>query len=219
MLALHPPVQAPIVRAFDYRGSPFARGLHRGIDLGAVAGDPVRAPCAGTVVHAGATPAGPALTLRCGDKSVTLLPLARIAVRTGAAVGDGAPVGTVGRVADHRGLHLGVRRAGDPFGYVDPAPLLRARPGPAPLVPPAGPRPRAHRVAPPRPAPPAAVPRLATPSVAPTPSAPLAPWPVWLGAALVLAGAVGGGTRRWRRTARAARTASRSAGRHGEVPG
>ncbi len=190
MLVLAPPVPGPIVRPFVYAGSPFRRGLHRGLDLRAAAGQRVVAPCPGRVAWAG--PRG--VTLVCSGRRVTLLPV-RPAVRAGAGVGAGVAVGTV---VGGAGLHLGVRRAGDPFGYVDPAPLLRrSRAAPPPVVAPArGPR-GTRRVPAPavRSAP---EPRRAAPRRAP----PLAPPLAWGGAALLMLGVAGGARVREVRTRR-----------------
>lgn len=204
MLILTPPVPGPIVRPFAYAGSPFARGLHRGIDLRAAAGQGVVAPCGGAVAWAG--PRG--VTLVCSGRRVTLLPIAP-RVRAGERV---APGTLVGAVVGGENLHLGVRRAGDPFGYVDPAPLLRRpRPSPPPLAPrgprrvPARPAPPAVRAAP---APPGLRPAPAPPGLraAPAPpdlrGAPLAPWPAWAGVAALLTGAAGGARLRVARTRR-----------------
>jgi hypothetical protein len=182
VVTLVPPVPGDIARAFTYeRAAPFAAGRHRGADLAAPPGTPVGAACGGVVAWAG----NAVVTVRCGAWRVTHLPLATIVVRPGARVSAGARIGTLGRDERHTGLHLGVRRAGDRFAYVDPAPLLAAarRPpvpvAPAPRRPPRGlPRtaPRAPRSAPrtvPRAAPriaPRAAPRAA-PRVAP-PTAP-----------------------------------------------
>jgi hypothetical protein len=185
VLVLHPPVDAPIVRPFHYAGSPFSRGLHRGVDFGTAAGAAVRAPCDGTVVWSGEA----GVTLRCGGRRVTLLPLAP-AVGEG-PVRRGAMVGAAGREA----LHLGVRRPGDPFGYEDPQDYLRDPVSAPPAVAPrTTPRPlRLRRT--PRPAPRAAA------------RAPIAPWPAWAGLALVLAGA---GVR-WRARTRARAAPARAA--------
>ena len=208
-LALVTPVPGAVARGFEYAGDPFAAGHHRGIDLSAAPGATVRAACTGRVTFAGRAGAG-AVAIRCGRFSVTHLPL-RPSVRAGQRVVAGAPLGTVARSGAHDGLHLGVRRASDPLGYVDPAPLLREPPRQAP---PAGPRTVARRTAPPpphpaplpsgppgrsAPAPPRAVPAPA----APQGSSPVAPWPAWAGLALLLAGASGAGAARVRRGRRA----------------
>jgi peptidase M23-like protein len=207
------PVPGDVARAFAYDAAqPFTRGQHRGVDLAAAPGAPVRAACAGRVVTARA---GQVVTLRCGPWRVTHLPIAGVRVRAGARVAAGARIGTLGRSREHRGLHVGVRRAGDPFGYVDPLTFLpRSRPRLAPpLAAPTG-RPR-HRLAPPPRAPatgrvprrlpvPAhrAAPRAAAPGVRVLPPQALAPWPAWVGLALVLCGALGGGLRRRARARR-----------------
>ena len=136
------PVPGEVARPFDYaRATPFAAGAHRGVDLAAAPGSRVRAACAGVVTHAGPVPGGErAVSVRCdGSWRATFLPLARVAVAAGAAVRAGAALGTL--AGGHGGLHLGVRREGDPFGYVDPLALLA--PPTAPLRPPCGCRVRA----------------------------------------------------------------------------
>ena len=210
-LVLVAPVPGAVDRAFSYAGDPFAAGHHRGVDLAARPGAPVRAACSGRVTFAGRAGAG-AVAIRCGRFSVTHLPL-RPSVRAGQRVVAGAPLGTVAPSTRHEGLHLGVRAARDPLGYVDPAPLLHAPPRHAPPAPPAAPRRDARRLAPPapRPAPlpsgPPGLPARPLPRVAPaTPegSSPVAPWPAWAGLALLLAGAAGAGPAGRRRARRAA---------------
>jgi murein DD-endopeptidase MepM/ murein hydrolase activator NlpD len=192
-LTLVPPVSGAVMRGFDYADDPYARGHHRGIDLAAAPGDPVRAACSGRVTFAGrAGTNGKAVTIRCGRWSVTHLPLATIDTRAGAALPAGTPLGTAGATHRHAGLHLGVRRSTDPHGYIDPAPLLRTPPRPAPPV---APRAITRRTAPspPHPAP------LPAARTAPGPragSSPLAPWPAWAGLALLLAGTTGAGAAR-----------------------
>src|SRR4051794_13036456 len=198
------PLPGPVARAFAYSPArPFAGGQHRGADFAGPPGAVVRAACAGRGAHAGRG----VVTLRCGPWRVTHLPLATLSVHAGTRVREGARLGTLAPSAGHAGLHLGVRRAGDRFAYVDPVPLL----GPErPRVGPSGP---ARRRAPRPPgAAPARVPR--TPVAAPGRAARASPvrtravatWPVWLGLALALAGAVGGGVRIRSRARRAAAT-------------
>ncbi len=141
----------PLAQGFAVGPDPFAAGQHRGADFAAAAGAEVRAACAGVVAFAGeAGSNGRVVTLRCGRWRVTHLPLATIAVRRGARVRAGAKLGTVGSSPAHEGLHLGVRREGDRFGYVDPLRFLAEPTTPPPL----GPAPRAarpRRVGPPPP--------------------------------------------------------------------
>jgi len=194
------PVPGDAARPFAYRGSnPFAAGQHRGLDLAAAPGTRVRAACPGRVRFAGRVPGlGRAVSVRCDAHRVVYLPLRSVRVRPGAFVAAGSPLGTV--AAGHGGaLHLGVRREGRRFGYVDPAGLLGEPPPPA-----LGPVPR--------PAPPARVPAGPRPSARPAPArapapAPVpgvAPWPVWLGLALLLTGAAGSRTLTVRRRRRSA---------------
>jgi peptidase M23-like protein len=180
--AWRPPVGGPVTRGFDVGPDPFAAGRHRGADLGAAPGSVVHAPCGGEVVVAGRVgSSGRLVTVLCRPWRVTLMPLATVLVGRGTVVGRGARVGTVAGSPAHAGLHLGVRRDGARFGYVNPLRFLApSRPAP-PLVGPRGPsvrRPPAPAVTP---APPPR--RVAAPAVA------VAPWPAWAGLALVLGGA------------------------------
>ena len=120
------PVPGEVARTFHYsRGAPFTPGAHRGVDLAAPPGTAVRSACAGRVVHAGRVAGQGVVSVRCGARRVTHLPLRSIGVRAGARVRAGASIGTL--AAGHGGLHLGVRAEDDPFGYVDPMTLLPGR--------------------------------------------------------------------------------------------
>jgi hypothetical protein len=174
VLALVAPVAGPVTRGFDYGPDPFLAGQHRGIDLAARRGSVVRAACTGAV----ATASMNVVTLRCGAWRVTELPLASVTVRVGARVRAGEVVGRVGALPGHAGLHLGVRRAGDPFAYVDPAPLLgKVAPHPpivaAPRITREGPRPGGAPEGPAGPVPAHAAPAHSAPArVAPAHAAP-----------------------------------------------
>jgi murein DD-endopeptidase MepM/ murein hydrolase activator NlpD len=188
-LVLVNPVGGGVAAGFDVGPNPFAGGQHRGADLRAAPGVPVRAACGGRVVVAGRVgSSGPLVTIRCGRWRVTHMPMATIAVRAGAVIPRGTRLGTVGASHDHAGLHLGVRRDGRRFGYVDPVPLFSSPPV---TPPPVRPR-RLDRHRPPR-QPIAERPRpVLTPRAAPVQPVHgrgLAPWPAWAGLALVLAGA------------------------------
>ena len=193
----HWPLHGPVQERFAYTPTtPFARGQHRGITIGGPAGAPVRAACTGRVTFAGALPRsrGAGVTVNCGALTATYLRLVSVAVRQGDQVAVGDHLGRLGP----RGLHLGARRTGRRWDYVDPlalfasepgthpTPLVRAprwRIGPRPLGAPARPRPSPSRNPLPLPlplrwsAPVAAAARPAVPLVA------------WLGLAL-LAGAL-----------------------------
>ena len=85
------PVDGPVLRPFVLGDDPYAGGQHRGVDIGAPAGTPVRAPAAGTVSFAGTVPTGgKTITIRTADGyAVTLLHLGSISVRAGARGGRG----------------------------------------------------------------------------------------------------------------------------------
>jgi hypothetical protein len=144
------PVAGEVTRGFDYAGDPFAAGRHRGVDLAAFPGEPVRSACAGRVVFAGtAGSSGPTVSVRCGAWRVAYLPLSSLAVRRGARVHRGARLGTAAAAGPHAGLHVGVRREGSRWAYVDPLRFFGPADSQPPVVPP-GPRPM-HRTT--RPAP------------------------------------------------------------------
>jgi peptidase M23-like protein len=180
-LVLVAPLRGPVARPFDVGANPFAGGQHRGADLVAPPGTVVRAPCGGGVVVAGRVgSSGGVVTLACGRWRVTVMPVGGIAVRRGAVVRPRERLGTLVGSPAHRGLHLGVRREGVRFGYVDPLRFL-APPAAAPFVAPGrAPQPRAL---PPR----AAAPQRFVPARATAPHA--VPWPAFAGLALVLLGA------------------------------
>lgn len=138
------PVDGPVLRPFVFGDDPYAGGQHRGVDLGAARGLPVLAPAGGVVDFAGTVPGGGrTLTIATGDGyAVTLLHLGSIDVAAGSDVAEGAVVGTVGPsgVAEHPVpyVHLGMRLAADPVGYVDPLGLLPPPAGPPPQPEPVG---------------------------------------------------------------------------------
>ena len=126
------PAAGPVLRPFSLGADTYAGGQHRGVDIGAELGSPVLAPAAGTVSFVGSIPqGGRAVTIQTADGyAVTLLQLGSTSVLRGSVVAEGAVVGVVGESADavtsapH--VHLGVRVAADPDGYVDPLGLLPA---------------------------------------------------------------------------------------------
>src|SRR6187397_194050 len=133
------PVDGPVLRPFVLGDDPYAGGQHRGIDIGAPAATPVRAPAAGSVSFAGTVPTGgKTITIRTADGyAVTLQHLGSYSVSTGGDVAEGAAIASVGEAADPF-VYLGVRRAGEEDGYVDPLGLL---PPPVPALDPPAPAP------------------------------------------------------------------------------
>jgi len=185
------PVPGAATREFSLGADPFARGQHRGVDLAADFGARVRSACSGVVVFAGVLPElGRVVSVRCGRWRVSYLPLAVTLVPRGSMVAAQTSLGTVG--VGHEGLHVGVRREGRRFGYVDPLARFGADPPPPVALRPPG-LGRAPRASQPRPLPfsrPTPVPARQASADAPS----LAPWPVWLGLALFLTGAAGSRT-------------------------
>jgi hypothetical protein len=124
------PVRGEVVRHFVLdRREPFAKGQHRGIDIQAHQGTPVRSACAGDVRFAGTVPRhGRTVSVTCGALVATYLDLSSMAVRRGQRLAQGQRLGTSGPR-----LHFGVRHTADRFGYIDPLTLLPATsPGRAP---------------------------------------------------------------------------------------
>ena len=230
------PVRGQVITPFAVGANPFAPGQHRGIDVAAAAGAPVRAPCAGTVRFAGRVPGrGRGVTIVCGRLVATVLELGTTRVRRGEPVAPGATIGAA--AASH--VQLGARRLGAKHGYIDPRPLLgesSAAPPPpvppwprSPLGPRAGPAPalaasvpapsRALRAGPATASGAAAATHLSVPPVG-APAAPVAPAAAasrglppaaWAGLVLLAAGTPLGALVRRRRRA-AGRTSDGPAG-------
>ncbi len=188
------PVVGLVAHLFAYSVRvPFARGARRGVDLDARRGEPVLAPCSGTITFAGRVPRfGGALALRCGRLVATLLRVRAVAhgrVRQGARIGRAE-----GEV------RLGARVAGQRFGYIDPLELLgENRPRHTPLG--RAPRSRSPLALPePRRAPQwarsAPVPRA---SLVAAPAPGRLPWTAWAGLAALAAGLPAGTLVRRRR--------------------
>lgn len=133
------PVDGSVARLFDPPAARWSAG-HRGVDLLAAPGDPVRSPADGVVEFSGVVVDRTVLTVRHPDGLRSSLeplvePLARgTPVRTGQVVatlaGPPGPDGHPGHCAPATCLHWGVRRGDE---YVDPLGLLR--PGPVVLLP------------------------------------------------------------------------------------
>src|SRR5918994_7788385 len=153
------PADGPVLRGFGFGGPQYHEHGHSGIDVGGDAGAAVRAPAAGQVSFAGWLPRnGRTVTIRTPDGyAVTLLHLGTILASEGDGVAEAEPVGTIGPSGDVEFdvpyVHLGIRRADDPKGYVDPLTLLPPRPSLPPAEPAPTPPPAAVSPAPASPAP------------------------------------------------------------------
>lgn len=172
------PLRGKVITGYRNGPDPYARGQHRGIDIGGRVGDRVTAARAGTVRFAGvAGSSGLTVSIRTADGAydTSYLHLSRESVRKGQRVGAGDPVGAVGttgrRSAAAPHLHFGVRRAGTRHDYVDPLDLLPPLPPPARAPEPRGvPTPVPVRVRPqPRPVPLASPRRVPVPRRVPLP--------------------------------------------------
>jgi len=107
-----------LVRAFEAPSSRYSSG-HRGIDLVAESGQPVRSPAAGVVSFAGTVVDRPVLSIEHGDGIHSSFEPVRATVAEGDPVRAGQVVGVVatGAHCSGRCVHFGVRRNGQ---YVSP---------------------------------------------------------------------------------------------------
>lgn len=127
------PSDGSVLRPFLLGNDPYVGGQHRGVDVGGELGADVRAPASGAITFAGTVPGGGrAITILTADGyAVTLLQLGEILVARGQLVEEGAVVARVGPSGDavtaEAHVHLGVRVASEPDGYLDPLTLLPPR--------------------------------------------------------------------------------------------
>src|SRR3954469_25871196 len=98
-----PPVRGGPVRLFDRGRDPFVRGRHRGVDLAAAPGEPVRAACGGVVRFAGRVAGTGTVSVDCGRWRVSYAPRERIAVRAGRRVGATVRLGVMAGGVPPRG--------------------------------------------------------------------------------------------------------------------
>ncbi|MEV7979169.1 M23 family metallopeptidase [Streptomyces sp. NPDC086519] len=118
-------VRPPVLRGWEPPATVYGPG-HRGVDVGASAGEPVRAVAAGRVAYAGRVAGRGVVSVRLAgtDLRTTYEPVTAT-VRTGDEVAAGQVVGTVEPAGAHCGargcLHWGLLRGET---YVDPLLLL-----------------------------------------------------------------------------------------------
>ena len=114
-LVLDPPVSGPVLAGF-HAPTRFGAG-HRGVDLGAPPGTPVRAAAAGRVRFAGRVVDATWVTVDHGTLRTTVGPLLTVRVRTGDDVLRGTVLGSSGRAHGRDAVHWSARRGET---YVDP---------------------------------------------------------------------------------------------------
>lgn len=134
------PVTGPVIRGYDPPDAPYGAG-HRGIDIAAGAGTPVRAADAGVVTFAGTVGGQLFVTVNHGGGLVSTYSwLSQLLIRRDALVMAGQTIALSGQ--GHPGsaiahLHLGAKLAGqyvDPMAYLAPltvAGMIRLAPLPA----------------------------------------------------------------------------------------
>lgn len=114
-VALDPPVPGRVLDGFD-APDPYGPG-HRGVDLAAAVGSPVRTSASGRVTFAGRVVDALWVTVDHGTLRTTVGPLRTVAVQSGQELARGAVVGTSGHAHGRPAVHWSARR-GDT--YVDP---------------------------------------------------------------------------------------------------
>jgi hypothetical protein len=135
------PADGAVLRPFALGADAYAGGQHRGVDVAGPDGSGVRAPASGVISFAGSLPTyGRGVTILTADGyAVTLVHLGTIGVAKGDTVSEGATVGTMGTSGTPEqsvpSVHLGIRRASEEEGYVDPLGLLPPRATVAPTSP------------------------------------------------------------------------------------
>lgn len=120
------PVPGPVLRGFDPPAHPWLPG-HRGVDLGAAPGTPVRAAMAGRVVFAAELAGRGVVVVSHGVLRTTYEPVTAV-VDVGTMVGAGDRIGTLqaGHSCSGGCLHWGLRRGEEylnPLSLLDPGPL------------------------------------------------------------------------------------------------
>ncbi|MFF9057174.1 murein hydrolase activator EnvC family protein [Streptomyces sp. NPDC014882] len=122
-------VRPVVVRGWDPPATPYARG-HRGVDLAAPAGAPVRAVAAGRVLFAGQVAGRGVVSLELAGTGTPPLRTTYTPVRPSVSEGDevtpSQPVGTLAATPSHCAvpcLHWGLRRD---QAYLNPLSLLPA---------------------------------------------------------------------------------------------
>lgn len=112
-----------VLRGFDKPDYNWLPG-HRGVDLDASVGDPIRSAGDGVVSFSGMVAGTPTISITHADGVRTTYQPAHPLVSQGDQVAEGDVIGTLGNPFDAKpGLHWGAKRGEE---YVDPLSLLQA---------------------------------------------------------------------------------------------
>lgn len=142
VFTLQAPVPGPVVRGFDPGTGPYSAG-HRGVDLAAEVGDPVRASADGVISFAGSVAGRASVSITHSGQLRTTYTAVDPAVTSGSRVRAGDVIGHVAAWPDHgcECLHWGLtdgHNYWDPLNYLHQLKLLplgsRPEPLPAPPV-------------------------------------------------------------------------------------
>lgn len=118
------PVRGPVIRAYEPPPNPYSAG-HRGIDIAAPFGTPIRAPADGTVSFAGTVAGSLFISIdHAGGIRTSYSWVSSVGVKKGQAVHAGEVVGATGQGhpgSDRTHLHFSARLDGV---YIDPMLLL-----------------------------------------------------------------------------------------------
>ncbi|MGA4508633.1 peptidoglycan DD-metalloendopeptidase family protein [Propionibacteriaceae bacterium G1746] len=115
-LVLQPPVPGALLRGFSAPLQRWGAG-HRGVDLAARVGEPVRAGAAGVISFAGTVAGRGVVTIDHGNGISTTHEPVQATVSPGDRVAAGNLIGRIGTGSHVDGLHWGLRRSGN---YHDP---------------------------------------------------------------------------------------------------
>jgi murein DD-endopeptidase MepM/ murein hydrolase activator NlpD len=118
------PVHGEVIRPYEEPANPYSAG-HRGIDIAAPFGTPIRAPADGTVSFAGTVAGSLFISIdHAGGIRTSYSWVSAISVKKGQAVTVGAVIGRTGQGhpgSDRTHLHFSARLNGT---YIDPMLLL-----------------------------------------------------------------------------------------------
>ncbi|MFH1361416.1 MAG: M23 family metallopeptidase, partial [bacterium] len=121
------PAEGRITSRYGYRRHPLwgGRNFHRGIDIAAKHGTPIKAADAGEIIFAGWWDGyGKAIVIDHGQKTTTVYGhMSRLYKKVGQAVAKGQTIGLMGSTGYSTGphVHFEVRKSGKP---TDPMPYL-----------------------------------------------------------------------------------------------